>query len=75
MRSGKVVDPFSVSHPQGRPNSSVGTGRVKKRTLSFERKQEDITGQIGQYLRQKAADVILVHHPKNDGKIPYQGKS
>jgi len=68
-----------VSYPQGKPNSLVGVGRIKKRRLPAERQQESITGQIGpgnrRYPRWKAADVILVHHPKNDVKAIYQGKS
>jgi len=66
---------ISVSQPEGKPNSSVGTGRIKKRRLSPEREQEDITGQIGKYPHPKVADVIQVHHPKNDEKVTYQGKS
>ena len=66
---------LSVSQPQGRQNAAVGTGRIKKRRLSPEREQETITGQIGQYSHRKVADVIQVHHPKNDVKIIYRGKS
>ncbi len=36
-----------VNQPQGRPNSSVGMGKIKKRMLLAERPQESITGQIG----------------------------
>ncbi len=44
----------------------MGVGGIKKPTLSPEREQKDITGQIGQYPHSKVADVILVHSPKND---------
>jgi len=48
---------------------------TKKRKLPAEKQQECITGQIGQYPRRKAADVVLVHHPKNEVKVIHQGKS
>ena len=45
--------------------SLLGMGRTKKRMLSAERQREFITGQIeATASSRKAADVVLVDHPK-----------
>lgn len=64
-----------VSQSQERPNSSVGTGRSKKRTPAAERHGEYITRWIGQYPTRKGADVDLVSHPKTDVQIANPRKS
>ena len=53
----------------------MGTGRTKKRRLSAERHWKSITRQRGQDLHRKVADVVLVHHPKNEVRETHQGKS
>ena len=43
----------------------LGMGRTKKRRLPAERQRESITGQIeADASSRKAADVVLVDHPK-----------
>jgi len=43
----------------------MGTGGTKKRRLPAERQREFITGQIEVFASsRKAADVVLVNHPK-----------
>lgn len=53
----------SVTRPQGKANSSVGTGGRKKRMPVAERRRESITCRIGQYPTRKGADVRLVNRP------------
>jgi hypothetical protein len=74
MRSQQWVN--MLSKPTVRKAEPLSGNRKDQEANAASRKATGIykTGQIGQYLRRKAADVVLVHHPKNDVKVTRSGE-
>ena len=76
IRSAAVCQTVWSKPSASEAESLMGNGGTKKRRLPAERQREFITGQIEvDALSRKAADVVLVNHPKCAVRVANQQES